>query len=61
MSHHSVWEFIKIVYLGGVVISMAVTFLVSRDKQLLMRLLAAALVGITWPLSFPVVLLFSLL
>ncbi|MBG6244554.1 MULTISPECIES: GhoT/OrtT family toxin [unclassified Symbiopectobacterium] len=61
MSHHAVWEFIKHAYLLGAIIAMVITFLLSRDKSLLMRFLASILIGLTWPLSFPLVLLFSLL
>ncbi|MFT8211273.1 MAG: GhoT/OrtT family toxin [Symbiopectobacterium sp.] len=61
MSHHTIWEFIKHAYLFGAIIAMVITFLLSRDKSLLMRFLASILIGLTWPLSFPLVLLFSLL
>ncbi|MGL9759777.1 MAG: GhoT/OrtT family toxin [Symbiopectobacterium sp.] len=59
--HHAVWEFIKHTYLLGTIIVMVITFLLSRDKSLLMRFLASILIGLTWPLSFLLVLLFSLL
>lgn len=61
VSHHAVWEFIKHAYMLGAIIAMVITFLLSRDKSLLMRFLASILIGLTWPLSFPLVLLFSLL
>ncbi|MEA1065312.1 GhoT/OrtT family toxin [Erwinia sp. HR93] len=40
-------------------ISGVIVFFLARDR-LSMRLLSAFLVGITWPMSFPVALLFSL-
>ncbi|PWC14217.1 hypothetical protein B4923_04730 [Brenneria roseae subsp. americana] len=60
MSQHSVWELIKLIYFIGFAISMLVTLLLSKDKSWFIRLLASLLIGLTWPLSFPVVLLFSI-
>ncbi|MEH0835424.1 GhoT/OrtT family toxin [Pectobacterium cacticida] len=60
MSHHALWELIKLIYMFGFVISLTVTFLLSKDKSLFMRFLASLMIGLTWPLSFPVVLLFSI-
>ncbi|MEH2920874.1 GhoT/OrtT family toxin [Samsonia erythrinae] len=60
MSHHSLWEFIKLSYLIGFVISTIVTFLLSKDKSLFIRSLASLMVGLTWPMSFPIALLFSI-
>ncbi|WP_409307151.1 GhoT/OrtT family toxin [Pectobacterium sp. B1J-3] len=60
MPHHSVWELIKLIYFIGFVISMLVTLLLSKDKSWFIRILASLLIGLTWPLSFPVVLLFSM-
>lgn len=61
MSHYALWEFIKCAYFVGAGVSLLITFWLSRDNALSMRLLAAVLIALTWPLSFPVVLLFSLL
>ncbi|AUH02498.1 GhoT/OrtT family toxin [Prodigiosinella confusarubida] len=47
------------VYFIGLVVSMLFTFLMSRDNSLFIRFLAALIIGLTWPLSFPVVLVFS--
>lgn len=55
----SLWEVTQYVYFIGLLVSMIITFLVSRDT-LLIRLLSALIIGLTWPLSLPVVLLFSL-
>ncbi|KML68072.1 membrane protein [Pectobacterium peruviense] len=44
----------------GFFVALIVTFLLSKDKSLLIRFFASLLVGLTWPLSFPVVLLFSI-
>ena len=49
------------IYLCGAGITAVVTFLLSRDPGLNIRLLASVLTGLTWPLSFPVALLFSLI
>ncbi|PKH20494.1 DUF2566 domain-containing protein [Enterobacterales bacterium CwR94] len=43
--------------MGG--IAALITFFIARDR-LSMRLLSATLIGATWPMSFPVVLLFAL-
>lgn len=55
----SLWVVTLYVYFIGLLVSMIFTFLVSRDT-LTIRLLSALLIGLTWPLSLPVVLLFSL-
>ncbi|EHD21009.1 MULTISPECIES: GhoT/OrtT family toxin [Brenneria] len=60
MPHQPLWELIKLIYFIGFTISLVVTFLLSKDKSLTIRLLASLLIGLTWPLSFPVVLLFSI-
>ncbi|MBJ7221145.1 GhoT/OrtT family toxin [Brenneria sp. L3-3C-1] len=60
MPNQPVWELIKLIYFIGFAISTLVTFLLSKDKSLAIRLLASLLIGFTWPLSFPVVLLFSI-
>ncbi|NDJ58113.1 GhoT/OrtT family toxin [Enterobacteriaceae bacterium 4M9] len=40
-------------------IAAVITFFLARDK-LSIKLLSALLVGATWPMSFPVALLFAL-
>ncbi|MEC5341111.1 GhoT/OrtT family toxin [Brenneria populi] len=60
MPHQTLWESIKLIYCIGFVISLLVTFLLSRDNSLTIRVLTSLLIGVTWPLSFPVVLLFSI-
>ncbi|MDX5627346.1 MULTISPECIES: GhoT/OrtT family toxin [unclassified Brenneria] len=60
MPHQTLWESIKLIYVIGFVISLVVTFLLSRDNSLTIRFLTSLLIGVTWPLSFPVVLLFSI-
>lgn len=60
MSHHYyLWEMIKTIYFTGQVVATLFTFLMSKDKSLLIRLLAALLIGLTWPLSLPVAIVFS--
>ncbi|ACZ76427.1 MULTISPECIES: GhoT/OrtT family toxin [Dickeya] len=59
MSHHHLWEMIRTLYFLGLAVSMIFTFFMSKDNSLIMRFLAAILIGVTWPLSFPVVIVFS--
>ncbi|WP_080649072.1 MULTISPECIES: GhoT/OrtT family toxin [Dickeya] len=59
MSHHHLWEMIRTLYFLGLAASMIFTFFMSKDNSLIMRFLAAILIGVTWPLSFPVVIVFS--
>ncbi|MGM3176130.1 GhoT/OrtT family toxin [Dickeya lacustris] len=59
MSHHHLWEMIRTLYFIGLPVSMLFTLLMSRDNSWMMRILASILIGITWPLSFPVVFVFS--
>ncbi|AJC66796.1 MULTISPECIES: GhoT/OrtT family toxin [Dickeya] len=59
MSHHHLWEMIRTLYFLGLAVSMIFTFFMSKDNSLIMRFLASILIGITWPLSFPVVIVFS--
>lgn len=51
---------ILIFYVIGVNISFVIIWFISHEKTHI-RLLSAFLVGITWPMSLPVALLFSLL
>jgi len=56
---HVWWEVIKTIYWGGLALAAVFTLLVSRDTFKI-RLLTSALIGFTWPMSLPVVVLFSL-
>ena len=49
------------IYVTGFTVSTVITFLLSKDPNLKTRWLAAILIGLTWPLSFPVALLFALI
>ncbi|NIF23756.1 MULTISPECIES: GhoT/OrtT family toxin [Pantoea] len=40
-------------------IAMLITFFIARDRMW-MRILSSVLVGATWPMSFPVALMFAL-
>lgn len=53
------WHIIVTLYLIMAFISGLVTWYLTRDKKSV-RLLASALIALTWPLSFPVALLFSI-
>ncbi|MFB9995797.1 MULTISPECIES: GhoT/OrtT family toxin [Providencia] len=56
----STFEHILLIYGIGGVCSMLFTLLVTKDPNFYMRLLSAILIGLTWPMSLPVVLMFSL-
>lgn len=55
----TVFEKMMVVYLAIGVASGLITWYLARDKPSI-RLVCALLIGATWPLSFPVALLFSL-
>ncbi|WP_413503840.1 GhoT/OrtT family toxin [Serratia grimesii] len=55
----SLWVATQYFYLIGLFVSMIFTYLVSRDT-IKIRFISALTVGLTWPLSLPVVLMFSL-
>ncbi|MBW7984880.1 uncharacterized protein DUF2566 [Enterobacillus tribolii] len=55
MSSH--WDTIRSIYFIGMAVTALIIFFFSRDS-IKMRLLAALLIGTTWPLSFPVALIF---
>lgn len=55
----SVYQKMLIFYAVMASISCLTTWFLSHDKKRI-RLLSAVLVGATWPMSFPVALLFSL-
>ncbi|MGJ3354359.1 GhoT/OrtT family toxin [Providencia sp. Je.9.19] len=39
---------------------MLITLLLTKDPNFYMRLLSAVLIGFTWPMTLPIVLMFSL-
>ncbi|WP_252363084.1 GhoT/OrtT family toxin [Citrobacter sp. wls826] len=45
-------------YITGFAISAVVTYILSSDSDLKINVLASILIGLSWPLSFPVALLF---
>ncbi|WP_193016115.1 GhoT/OrtT family toxin [Proteus sp. FME41] len=51
---------IGISYLIGAVLSFIITFFLTKDPSLAMRFLSAFLIALTWPLSFPMALIFSI-
>lgn len=55
------WQLILASYLAGIAVTGFLTFFFSRDPSLGIRLLCSALIAVTWPLSFPLVLIFILL
>jgi|GEM_PF-328519 hypothetical protein len=55
------WDYIKIIYSLGATITGGMTFRVSCDPSLKIRILCAALIAFTWPLSFPIVIAMLLL
>ncbi|EFO1270652.1 GhoT/OrtT family toxin [Escherichia albertii] len=55
----SLFQYILIFYAVMAVIAFIITWFLSYDKKSI-RFLSAFLVGVTWPISFPVALLFSL-
>lgn len=55
----SLWIAIQYFYLVGIIVSMLFTYLISRET-IKIRCISALTVGLTWPLSLPMVLLFSL-
>ena len=55
----SLWVATQYCYFIGLLVSMIFTYLVSRDTVKI-RCISALTIGLPWPLSLPVVLLFSL-
>lgn len=53
------WHIIVNIYLALALICGLITWFLTRDKKSV-RLLASIFIGLTWPLSFPVVLLFAI-
>ncbi|ECH6755580.1 GhoT/OrtT family toxin [Salmonella enterica subsp. enterica serovar Poona] len=56
----SLYKEILLVYNIMAILSGLIIWFISYEKKSI-RLLSAILVGVTWPMSFPVALLFSLL
>ncbi|AKA37415.1 GhoT/OrtT family toxin [Yersinia ruckeri] len=56
----SAWIALKTIYWVGMVISILITFFASVDPSWKIRIFTALLIGLTWPMSLPVVLLFLL-
>ncbi|EBS1282891.1 GhoT/OrtT family toxin [Salmonella enterica subsp. enterica serovar Napoli] len=59
MPDMTLFQKILIFYAVMAVISFLITWFLTHDKKRI-RFLSAFLVGATWPISFPVALLFSL-
>ena len=55
----SLYQHMLVFYAVMAAIAFLITWFLSHDKKRI-RLLSAFLVGATWPMSFPVALLFSL-
>lgn len=55
----SLYQKMWVFYVVMAVISFVITWFLSHDKKSI-RFLSAFLVAVTWPMSLPVVLLFSL-
>ncbi|WP_353242533.1 GhoT/OrtT family toxin [Providencia sp.] len=56
----STFENILVIYGVGGLCAMLFTLFVTKDPSCIMRLLSALLIGFTWPITLPVVLMFSL-
>ncbi|HFE7524432.1 TPA: GhoT/OrtT family toxin [Salmonella enterica subsp. enterica serovar Newport] len=56
----SLYQEMLLVYNVMAILSGLIIWFISYEKKSI-RLLSALLIGITWPMSFPVALLFSLL
>ncbi|MBV4411647.1 GhoT/OrtT family toxin [Enterobacteriaceae bacterium YMB-R22] len=55
----TLYQLMLVFYAAMAAISAIITFFLARDR-LSIKLLSAALIGATWPVSFPVALLFAL-
>lgn len=55
----SLYQKMLVFYAVMAAVAAIITWFLSRDKKRI-RFLSAVLVGATWPMSFPVALLFSL-
>ncbi|MGG4607986.1 GhoT/OrtT family toxin [Providencia sp. Me31A] len=56
----STFENILVIYGIGGLCAMLFTLLVTKDPNCFMRMLSAILIGFTWPMTLPVVFMFSL-
>ncbi|PEG21366.1 hypothetical protein BSR05_22460 [Escherichia coli] len=56
----SLYQHMLVFYAVMAAIAFLITWFLSHDKKKRIRFLSAFLVGATWPMSFPVALLFSL-
>lgn len=52
------WDYIKLIYSLGAVVTSIITYRVSCDPSRKIRLLCAIVIALTWPLSFPIVIVF---
>ncbi|ECJ3935928.1 GhoT/OrtT family toxin [Salmonella enterica subsp. salamae] len=59
MPDMSLYQKMLVFYAVMAVISFLITWFLTHDKKRI-RFLSAFLIGATWPISFPVALLFSL-
>ncbi|MGJ7382704.1 GhoT/OrtT family toxin [Morganella morganii] len=48
------------IYATGGLLSFILTFFLTKDPNPFFRLLSCLLIALTWPMSLPVVILFSL-
>ncbi|OON40448.1 DUF2566 domain-containing protein [Izhakiella australiensis] len=55
----SLYQSMLVFYAIVALVAAIVTFFIARDR-ISIRILSALLVGATWPISFPVALLFAL-
>ncbi len=55
----SLYQYLLVFYAVMAAIAFVTTWFLSHDKKCI-RFLSAFLVAVTWPMSFPVALLFSL-
>lgn len=55
--HPEIWGTIKSVYLAGAVIAVIITLPISKDPSWIIRIFCSLLIGLTWPMSLPIVLL----
>ncbi|ANI31866.1 membrane protein [Yersinia entomophaga] len=56
----SAWIALKMIYWVGMALSTVITLVTSVDPSWKIRIFTALLIGLTWPMSLPVVLLFLL-
>ncbi|MEG0280555.1 MAG: GhoT/OrtT family toxin [Morganella sp. (in: enterobacteria)] len=53
-------QLVLTIYATGGLFSFILTFFLTKDPNPLFRLLSCLLIALTWPMSLPVVILFSL-